>query len=698
MKPLLVVVVVALAAAVAVALEVGGDLGAQQEVEALLAFKQSADWNGGRLRSWGRGSNLCTQWVGVSCVKGRVSKLVLEDYDLVGGIDSLLRLRSLRLLSLKNNALNGSIPPDLTNWRNVKFVFLGGNHLSGSIPRSISQLPHLWRLDLSNNRLSGPIPSSMDALTNLLTLRLEGNELSSALPPLAHLTMLNDFNVSANQLRGTIPKTLERFNASTFAGNAGLCGSPLPRCASILEPPSPAPSPDHTIGPPPPFRAYVPSSLAMPSHSNDTSSTPASTTTHSRKKQQQLSTGAIIAIVVGDAVVLVLMTSMFLVYYWRRSGRRGRKFEDRSSSSASGFGSQLDQQSKNSTYASKPRTVPAAASAVEFDTDHPVSVSSMISNNTNNKLVFVGGGGSGQAPSFDLEHLLRASAEMLGKGSLGSAYKAMLVDGYVVAVKRLKDVTSTSRKDFEQHIELIGRMRSPHLVQLQAYYYAKDEKLLVYDYMPNGSLHSLLHGNRGPGRVPVDWTTRINIALGAARGLAYIHQESGSHKIPHGNIKSSNVFLDRNGVARIGDFGLALLMNSAACSRLVGYRAPEHCETRRISQKGDVYSFGVLLLEILTGKAPVQRDGVHDLPRWVQSVVREEWTAEVFDLELMRYRDIEEEMVALLQTAMACVAHSPDARPKMSQVVRMIEEIRGDASPESFDSQSQLSSSQSEGA
>jgi serine/threonine protein kinase len=214
-------------------------------------------------------------------------------------------------------------------------------------------------------------------------------------------------------------------------------------------------------------------------------------------------------------------------------------------------------------------------------------------------------------------------------------------------------------------------------------------------------------GNRGSSRTPLDWVTRVKIALGAAKGLAYLHLQGGP-KFVHANIKSSNILLNRELEACISDFGLAqLLTASSAASRIVGYRAPEVTETKKVTQKSDVYSFGVvslfgsgnfspkccnesfvlmvanmvrvqLLLELLTGKAPTQaalNDEGIDLPRWVQSVVREEWTAEVFDLELMRYQNIEEEMVAMLQIAMQCVDPVPERRPKMNNVLLLLEDV-----------------------
>lgn len=186
----------------------------------------------------------------------------------------------------------------------------------------------------------------------------------------------------------------------------------------------------------------------------------------------------------------------------------------------------------------------------------------------------------------------------------------------------------------------------------------------------------MVAGNRGAGRVPLDWTTRLGLMLGAARGLERIHGEYAASRIPHGNVRSCNVLLDKNGNACISDFGLSLLLNPAhAIARLEGYKAPEQNEVKRLSQKADVYSFGVVVLEVLTGK-----EGA-DLPKWVQSVVRDEWTAEVFDQELLRYKNIEEEMVSMLHVAMACVVELPEKRPTMAQVVKMIEDIRVEVSP-----------------
>ncbi|CAJ2668594.1 unnamed protein product [Trifolium pratense] len=299
-----------------------------------------------------------------------------------------------------------------------------------------------------------------------------------------------------------------------------------------------------------------------------------------------------------------------------------------------------------------------------------------------NKLVFL----EGCSYNFDLEDLLRAPAEVLGEVSYGSSYKATLLleeeEAMIVLVIRLKEGV-VGKKEFEQHMEILERVgQHTNVVPLRAYYFWKDERYMVYDYVPAGNLSTLLHGSRSGGRTtPFDWDSRVKVSLGTARGIAHIHSVGGT-KFTHGNIMSSNVLLNQDKEGCFFDFGLTSLVNvPAKRSRVAGYRAPEVIKTGNHSHKSDVYSFGVLLLELLTGIAPqppLQSRGrydIIDLPRWVRSVIREQLTIELFDDEL-KYENMEKEMVQMLDIAMACVAKMPDMRPNMVEVVRMIEEIQ----------------------
>ncbi|MED6217331.1 hypothetical protein PIB30_016735 [Stylosanthes scabra] len=580
-----------------------------QDKEALLAFISKTKHQS-RIQ-WNANDSACN-WVGVQCDSSNsyVYSLRLPAVGLVGPIppDTIGRLTNLRVLSLRSNGLTGQIPSDFSNLSFLRGLYLQKNEFSGDFPSSATRLTRLTRLDLSSNNFTGSIPFSVNNLTHLTGLFLQNNSFSGTLPSIT--AKLNDFNVSNNNLNGSIPKTLTKFPKSSFAGNIDLCGGPLPPCSPFF--PAPAPSP----GEAPPGK---------PLH----------------KKSNKLSTGAIVGIVVGSVLGLLLLLLLLFLCLRKRQRRQPAK-------------------------PPKP-VVPVAARGVPAEAGTSSSKEDITGGSAEaerNKLVFFEGG----VYSFDLEDLLRASAEVLGKGSVGTSYKAVLEEGTTVVVKRLKDVV-VSKKEFEMQMEVLGKIKHDNVVPLRAFYYSKDEKLLVYDYIPAGSLSAVLHGSRVSGRTPLDWDNRMKIALGAARGLACLHV---SGKVVHGNIKSSNILLrGPDHEAAVSDFGLnPLFGNGGPSNRIAGYRAPEVVETRKATFKSDVYSFGVLLLELLTGKAPNQaslgEEGI-DLPRW------------------------------LLQIAMACVSVVPDQRPNMQDVVRMIEEMNRGETDEGLRQSSDDPSKGSEG-
>ncbi|MCO5608797.1 hypothetical protein L7F22_063014 [Adiantum nelumboides] len=295
-----------------------------------------------------------------------------------------------------------------------------------------------------------------------------------------------------------------------------------------------------------------------------------------------------------------------------------------------------------------------------------------VSQPVQSKLVFF----EGNKYAYNVKDLLNASAEVLGKGSLGTVYKAWFEDGIIFAVKRLKDFV-IGVEDFKQQIIKVGELRHEHLVPFVGYYFSAGENLLVYEYMRNGSLYNLLHGIKRASKPCLDWNTCVKIALGAALGIEFLH----SHGFTHGNIKSSNILLTYDYQSCISDCGLGQLGVSAtaAMNIIVGYCAPEVKNDWRVTEKADVYSFGVILLELLTGKDPSQdsiNDEGRDMPQWVQFLLKEGQTACVFDMKLMTNQAREEEMGQMLKIAMECVATSPDKRPAMKQVVKMLEDLK----------------------
>ncbi|KAE8673136.1 RLK902 protein [Hibiscus syriacus] len=594
---------------------VNSDLGSDRA--ALVALRAAV---GGRSRLWNLSTSPCT-WTGVNCSGNRVVELRMPGMGLSGKLPIAIgNLTQLQTLSLRFNALSGPIPSDFPKLTSLRNLYLQGNAFSGDIPQFLFTLQNLVRLDLAENNFTGSIPASVNNLTRLGTLYLENNQLSGSIPDI-NLSTLKQFNVSFNQLNGSIPKGLSGNPKTAFQGNA-LCGKPLVSCNG-----------EESSG-------------------------------------SKLSGGAIAGIVIGSVILFLLILFLLICLCRRKSGK---KMENRDIAPTKQTQVEIHREKAiEEGNINRSNGLPGVVSSNNRSNGLSGVVKKDAKSNGSKSLMFFGK----TENVFDLDDLLRASAEVLGKGNFGTTYKATLQMGMVVAVKRLKDVT-VPEKEIEEKMAVVGAMDHSNLVPLRACYFSGDEKLLVYDYMPMGSLHALLHGNRGASRTPLNWDTRWGIALGAAKGIAYLHSKGPG--ISNGNVKSSNILLATSYEARVSDFGLAQLASpSSAPTRVDGYRAPEVTDARKVSQKADVFSFGILLLELLTGKAPthavLNEEGV-DLPRWVQSVVREEWTAEVFDLELLRDPNVEEDMVQLLQLAIDCSAQYPDKRPSMAEVTNQIEHL-----------------------
>ncbi|KAK9109274.1 hypothetical protein Sjap_017334 [Stephania japonica] len=579
------------------------------------------------------------KWAGVTCAQRRVVRLVLEGLTLTGSFPNktLSRLDQLRVLSLQNNSLTGPLPTDLSHLLNLKSLFLDHNNFSGSFPRSILTLHRLRAIDLSHNTFTGRIPFELVRMDRMGYLRLDSNRFDGAVPPL-NQSDLAVFNVSANNLTGAVPVTaaLSRFNASVFSGNLGLCGEIVRKeCGSRGLPffdydhdhdhaHAPAAQPSGSVGQSEQIHGVV-----LGSHS--------SKSVEDRKKR-----GMIIGCSVFALFLVIGCVMRAIVLVRRKGGKAAETLVSTDSASAAA----------------------AEVMRVEEEDELGAKVKQMqgIQLAKSGTLVFC----AGEAQVYSLDQLMRASAELLGRGSFGSTYKAVLDNHLIVTVKRLDAVKTsvTSREVFERYMESVGCLRHPNLVPLRSFFQAKEERLIIYDYQANGSLFSLVHGSRSARSKPLHWTSCLKIAEDVAQGLAYIHQAS---RLVHGNLKSSNILLGADFEACLTDYCLSALANSSReDTDHCGYAAPE---TRKCigqtTPKSDVYSFGVLLLELLTGKLPSQQPFLlpEDLLSWVRSV-RE---VEIGD---------ENRVAMLLELATTCSVTSPEQRPTMWLVLKMIQEIK----------------------
>lgn len=387
---------------------------------------------------------------------------------------------------------------------------------------------------------------------------------------------------------------------------------------------------------------------------------------------------------------MLVFVSIFFFFYRRRKRRQqGRPYE-------------YPHEPKNDQFSGQPQHLqqnytPPLADKVEIyskPTDFPAPSSSSSSLSSEKPP-------SGQSPgialgssqiTFTYEELLMATngfsnANLLGQGGFGYVHKGVLPNGKVVAIKQLKAGSGQGEREFQAEIEVISRVHHRYLVSLVGYCISGAQRMLIYEFLPNNTLEFHLHGK---GRPTMNWPTRLKIALGSAKGLAYLHEDC-QPKIIHRDIKASNILLDHNFEAKVADFGLAkvsLDTDTHVSTRVMGtfgYLAPEYASSGKLTEKSDVFSFGVVLLELITGRQPIDKTQSFtddSMVEWARPLLAQALETGNFDaiVDVRLQNDYNTgEMACMLACAAACVRHSGRRRPRMSQVVRALE---GNLSPD----------------
>ncbi|GER45075.1 leucine-rich repeat protein kinase family protein [Striga asiatica] len=606
--------------------------------QALLKFKTSIANADPALANWGSSPNPCSEnranWAGILCFNGYVWGLQLENMNLKGQIDvnALTPLRYLRTLSFMNNSFEG-VMPDWKKLGALKSLYLSNNHFSGEVPDdAFKGMTSLKKIYMANNRFAGPIPTSLES-PKLIELRLENNHFTGTIPSISseHLKILN---VSNNQLEGPIPTPLLDMDPTSFSGNKGLCGPkpPLQSCEPHMEP-----------------------SLLSPLNG-------------SKSPESSPSPARIAIIVLSSLIGLFLLVLLFLVYRRSRKSSQTPQLRRELMPPASAFTPSASKKSNISNAA-------AVATHTTGGNSGKKGGEQQQQQGGAGKLSFV----RDDQQKFELQDLMRASAEVLGSGNFGASYKAVLVDGEALVVKRFKQMNNVAKEDFHEHMRRLGRLKNSNLLPLVAYLYRKEEKLLVFDYVNNGSLSAHLHGKHSSR---LSWARRLKIIKGVVKGLNYLHTELPALTIPHGHLKSSNVLIDDEFNPQLMDYTLAPVVNPNQVHEiLVAYKSPDYAKTGRVCKKTDVWCLGILILETLTGKFVAkyisQGSGQYsgELTGWVNAIVGES-SAQVCDKEMEVSDEGRIQMERLLQIGIACCQEDLDKRLDLEEALKQIQEVQ----------------------
>ncbi|XVE62701.1 hypothetical protein DITRI_Ditri06bG0140800 [Diplodiscus trichospermus] len=627
------------------------------------------------------GQNTPLQWLDVSsnqlsgeippglCDSGNLTKLILFNNSFSGPIPvglstckSLIRVRVqnnlisgaipvgfgtlpvLQRLELANNNLTGQIPEDMALSTSLSFIDVSWNHLESTLPSGLISLPDLQIFIVSHNNLAGKIPDRFQDCPSLSVLDVSSNHFSGDIPEsIASCEKLVNLNLRNNQFSEEIPKALATMPtlAMLDLSNNSLVGlipqnlgtSPALEMVNLSYNKLEGPVPSNGL-----LMTINPNDLAgnaglcggiLPACSQSPIKTPG------QPKNMHIKHVAA-RFIIGTLAILSVGIAFFA----------GRWIYQR------WYLYDLGDMFKKSNKEWPWRLV--AFQRVSFT-------------------------------SSDILSSLKES-NIIGMGGTGIVYKAEVHrPRAVVAVKKLwrSQTDIESSDDLFGEVSLLGRLRHRNIVRLMGYVHNENDVLMVYEYMPNGNLGTALHGKQA-GKLLVDWVSRYNIAVGVAQGLNYLHHDCHPTVI-HRDIKSNNILLDANLDARIADFGLARMMihkneNVSMVAGSYGYIAPEYGYTLKVDEKTDIYSFGVVLLELLTGKMPLDPSFGEstDVVEWTRMKVKKNrGLEEVLDPTIAgQCKHVQEEMQLVLRIALLCTAKLPKDRPSMRDIITMLGEAK----------------------
>ncbi|KAI3464371.1 hypothetical protein Pfo_021034 [Paulownia fortunei] len=569
-----------------------------------------------------------------------LQRLRINQNQLEGTIpDGVWALPNVLVMDFSDNDFTGGISPGIGASPQLNELMLSNNRFSGELPKELGKLTQLERIYLNNNNFSGMIPSELGALKQISSLQLEGNSFTGPIPSqLADCPRMVDLNLASNFLSGSIPSSFSKMaslNSLNLSRN-GLTGS-IPRSFDKMKLSSVDLSNNHLSGSVPPYFLTVAGDKAFLGNKalciDDNESSRKFINSElglcdQKNGHKNFIKSKLVMFCIILLALVVLLGGLLLVSYRSFKQSEADKHMEEEKGIYSNWKLESFQQ-------------------MEFDVDEICDI--------------------------DEDNLI-------GSGSTGKVYRLDLKKGCgTVAVKQLWKGNGV--KLMAAEMEILGKVRHRNILKLYACLMKGGSNFLVFEYMANGNLFQALHRETKVGMPELDWYQRYRIALGAAKGIAYLHHDC-CLPIIHRDIKSTNILLDEDYEAKIADFGVAKVADqvSPTGSELScfagthGYIAPEMAYSLKVTEKSDVYSFGVVLLELLTGERPIEEDYGEgkDIVYWVSTHLNNrENVLKVLDHKVVSEL-VQDDMIKVLKIATLCTAKLPNLRPSMKEVVKML--------------------------